>query len=232
MSPVRWSVSPSGSVAPIIRRAEMYCELTSPGSETSDAVSLLPCINKGGNPSVCVYSMSAPRLRKASTRMRMGRCCMRAVPVRRCCSSGCTAKKAVRKRMAVPAAPMSTTSPRERSPSTITRVSSQSDRLPMSAFPPAKASRTSARLQILFEAGRLMRQSICEGAVILSCILNEWFTNYIFAKVRIKTLVASAFGEKPHSVIGIALSGDTCTCFHCLSDRLPLLPCQKKCPSR
>ena len=129
ISPVSVSFSPFFRTGPIISRAEMYCELTFPGKVTSLFTSLRPVIRSGGKPSLPVYSTSAPKVRRAFTRMLMGRCCMRWVPVRMCVPS-LTARKAVRKRMAVPAAMMSMMGGSCCKACTMTRVSSQSDRFP------------------------------------------------------------------------------------------------------
>ncbi len=82
--------------------------------------------------------MSAPRYLSASTRMPMGRFCIRSVPVM-VCSPSVAARKAVMKRMAVPAALMSMTSGMCCNALMMTSVSSQSLRLLGRMLPPAMA---------------------------------------------------------------------------------------------
>ena len=81
ISPVRFSLNPFFRIGPIISKADMYCELTFPARLISSPVNIVPVIRKGGKPSFPAYSICAPNSRKASTRIRMGRCCIRSVPV-------------------------------------------------------------------------------------------------------------------------------------------------------
>ena len=84
MWPTRFSVKPSKSMGPIMSNALTYWLLTSAGSESVPPTSLLPEMRSGGKPSSPTYSTSAPSERKASTRIPMGRCFMRSVPVMTC----------------------------------------------------------------------------------------------------------------------------------------------------
>ena len=81
MFPVSSICSPCGNVGAIISNADMYCELTSPGNEMEPPCNGFPDIRSGGYPSLFTYSMEAPMLRSASTKIRIGRCCMRSLPV-------------------------------------------------------------------------------------------------------------------------------------------------------
>ena len=76
------------------------------------------------------------------------------------CSPGVAAKYAVRKRIAVPAAFISTVCGRLFRALSITSVSSQSEMLSGRMSPPAKACIIRARLLMLFEAGSAMVVSI------------------------------------------------------------------------
>ena len=172
MFPVKRRVRPWGNTGPIINRAEMYCELTLPAKDTSRPSRRVPVMRKGGNPSCPAYSIRAPRLRRASTRMPMGRCCIRGVPVRRRVP-GVTLRQAVRKRIAVPAAPMSTVSDGCSRARITTRVSSQSLRFSGRVPPPDKAWRMRTRLLMLFEAGNSMAACKVSGAWRIYCIVSD-----------------------------------------------------------
>ena len=132
--------------------------------------------------------MSAPNCRKAFTRMPMGRCFMRSVPVRIVAHGssfllrGVTARKAVIKRMAVPAAPISITSGISRRARIITSVSSQSERFCGSCAEasadndgviPLSAWMISARFDMLFEAGSCTSARMVSGAWIVYSMLQK-----------------------------------------------------------
>ncbi len=74
------------------------------------------------------------------------------------------------KRMAVPAAMMSITSGVFSKAAITTEVSSQSERLPGRMLPPERAWMTSARLLMLFDAGRFIVARNDFGAMILYVI--------------------------------------------------------------
>ena len=130
--------------------------------------------------------MSAPSFLSASTSTVIGRCFIRSVPVMVCCPS-VVLSRAVRKRMAVPAAPMSITSGILLRAARITSVSSQCDRFSGVVAPPERAWIIKARLLMLFEAGRLMSASTLFGAVmryvmllaINICVSGSKFTFFI-----------------------------------------------------
>ena len=84
------------------------------------------------------------------------------------------------KRMAVPAAFMSMVSGMSRSASNITSVSSQSDRLSGIMPFPASAFIMSARLLMLFEAGRSIVALIVSGALRIYCIVRK-ICNLLFS---------------------------------------------------
>src|SRR6056297_2429473 len=65
-----------------------------------------PLMFKGGKSSFSRYSICAPKSLNIPTRIFIGRCFIRSLPVN-ILSPGVMDKKAVRKRMAVPAAPIS-----------------------------------------------------------------------------------------------------------------------------
>ena len=138
MSPSSFSFKPFFSFGAIIRSAEINCELTLPCISSLPPSSSLPVMRSGGNPSFSAYSMSAPSLLSASTRIWMGRFFILSVPVMTCVP-GVTARKAVMNRIAVPAAFMSIVSGMYLRASMITSVSSQSERLSGRISPPDRA---------------------------------------------------------------------------------------------
>src|SRR5690554_753430 len=92
----------------------------------------------------------------------MGRSCILFDPLR-VHSPSIPAKKAVRKRMAVPAAFTSKTFELELNASMMTWVSSQSDRFVIGLVLKLNALRIRARLLILFEAGNVTAARIASG---------------------------------------------------------------------
>ena len=174
ISPVRLSVSPLRITGPIINRAEIYCELTFPCISSVPPSISPPVIRSGGKPSSPTYSMFAPRRRRAFTSTPIGRWHIRSVPVMTCVP-GRTERKAVMKRIAVPAALISMTSGMSVRAFTITSVSSQSDRLQGITSPPARALMTRARLLMLLDDGKSISPTICLGAVSSYCMFI-WFS--------------------------------------------------------
>lgn len=131
--------------------------------------------------------MRAPNARRASTRIRIGRCFMRSVPVMTCVPC-VTDRNAVRNRMAVPAAMISITGVISCKARIMTRVSSQSERFSGWNPLPASAFIMSARLQILLEEGSWMRVCISAGGVIFIRFMLIWIVLFCrLAKVRIKS---------------------------------------------
>ena len=171
MSPSSRSVSPLRSMGPIISSAEINCELTLPAISSSPPSNCLPLMWSGGKPSLPAYLMSAPSCRSASTRILMGRCFMRSVPVSRWLPLSVAARKAVMNRMAVPAAWMSMVSGMSFSALTMTSVSSQSLRLSGSSVPPDNAQMMSARFDILFEAGSATVARSLSGLLIVFVVI-------------------------------------------------------------
>lgn len=99
---------------------------------------------------------------------------MRSVPVITC-SPGCVARNAVRNRIAVPAPLMSISYGRRCIASIITSVSSQTERFCGSMSPHDSACMISARLLMLFDAGRAIVALIVWGAVIVYCMMLLFF---------------------------------------------------------
>lgn len=81
ISPVRFNLNPFFRMGPIISKADIYCELTFPARLISSPVNSVPVCVKEESLLFRHYSICAPSSRKASTRIRMGRCCIRSVPV-------------------------------------------------------------------------------------------------------------------------------------------------------
>ena len=129
ISPTSVSLRPSLIIGPTISSAEIYWELTLPGISSFPPFSLSPRILNGGYPSSLTYSIFAPNFRRPSTRILIGLCCMRSVPVSVCVSPAFSDKYAVMNRMAVPAALISIISGISFKAFTITSVSSQLERL-------------------------------------------------------------------------------------------------------
>ena len=130
-TPSRCKVSPFSIRGAIISNAEIYCELTPPASEISPPCNALPKMRRGGYPSFSIYSTRAPSAFSASTSILIGRFFIRSVPV--IVHSPTTLdKKAVRNRIAVPAAFISKSRSFEFNAFTITSVSSQSDKFRIS----------------------------------------------------------------------------------------------------
>ena len=163
ISPLRCSVSPFIMTGPIISSAETYCEDTLPAMSRLPPTSLWPRMRSGGNPRFSTYSMSAPSRVRASTSTPMGRWRMRSVPVMTC-SPSVEARKAVVKRIAVPAALIFISYGMSRRAATMTSVSSHLLRFSGRCALSASALMASARLLMLFEAGRFISQLICFGA--------------------------------------------------------------------
>ena len=144
-------------------RALINCELTVALMFTMPPSSCRPRMCSGaypsvplaGSPSASVYSMSAPRLRRASTSGAMGRWRMRSMPSRMMSVPSVAAKKAAAKRMAVPAAPISTRPLRIERACISARVSSQSATSSAAVAYPPMASMTSRRALSLLLSGRL-----------------------------------------------------------------------------
>lgn len=103
----------------------------------------------------------------------MGRCCMRCVPVI-VWGMFCAAKYAVRNRMAVPAAIMSTRLFFVWSAWSMTWVSSQSDRLFGLFFPPASALIMRTLADMLLLAGSCGAAFSRCGAIMVVCMCMFW----------------------------------------------------------
>ena len=152
MWPASVRESPSRITGAIMRSAEMYCDEILASTVREPPASSPPLMRKGGKPSSPTYSISAPNCRRASTSTPMGRCSIRSDPVSTR-SPGRVAKRAVRKRMAVPAPWMSMVERKPMSPRRITMVSSASLRLCKLTGCGKHALIVSRRLERLFEAG-------------------------------------------------------------------------------
>ena len=120
----------AGTVAYLVSQTGVF-DVTLPESEISPPCSALPKMRRGGYPSLSIYSTRAPKAFNASTRILIGRFRIRSVPVI-VHSPTILDRKAVRKRIAVPAAWMSKSRSFEFSALTITSVSSQSERFSIS----------------------------------------------------------------------------------------------------
>ncbi len=120
-------ISPFSMSGAIISKADMNCELILPERYTSPPLSFRPLIRKGGKPSFSRYSISAPSAVSVSTSGWMGRSCILLDPLM-IHSPSMPARKAVRKRMAVPAPFTSNMLESELKASMMTLVSSQSER--------------------------------------------------------------------------------------------------------
>ena len=168
-------MSPCSNIGAIMSSEETYCELMSAGRLMVPPCSFRPLIRRGGKPSFSTYSMSAPSSRSALTSALMGRCFMRSEPVSTCSSPSQTAKKEVRKRMAVPAPWMSISLPRSLRARNMTSVSSQSERRCTSAPPPLKAQSRRARLLRLLEEGSAAVVSSREGKFTMRVMLFSFW---------------------------------------------------------
>ncbi len=146
----------------------MNCELMLPATYTSPPLRRCPLILSGGNPSFSRYSISAPNTISVSTRGWMGRSCIRLLPLM-IHSPSIPARKAVRKRMAVPAPFTSNRFESELNESMITCVSSQSDRAWIGVVLRLNAFRIRALLLMLFDAGRCTVVRTLSGGLIRYC---------------------------------------------------------------
>ncbi len=144
-------------------KALMNCELTVASMFTVPPSSRRPRMCSGAYPSVplafspsaSVYSMSAPRRRRASTSGAMGRWRMRSMPSRMMSAPSVAAKNAAAKRIAVPAAPISTRPVRADIACISARVSSQSATSSAAVVYPPTASMTIRRALSLLLSGRV-----------------------------------------------------------------------------
>ena len=132
--------------------------------------SAVPFIFSGGYPIFAIYEIRAPNEVRASTRILIGRSCMRSVPVI-IHSPGVIANNAVRKRIDVPAAFTSIRLLPERKASIITCVSSQSERFSRVEAFKLRPFRIRALLLILLDAGSAIVEFMAFGATILYCMI-------------------------------------------------------------
>ena len=140
----------------IIINADINCELMLASISTLPPRSLRPVIFNGGKPSFAVYSISAPIVRSAVTRGLIGRCLILSLPSRITVRPSRVAKYAVRKRIAVPAAPMLILSLLLFSAAAIALVSSHSAYVG-SIAPSVRAFISISLLLMLLESGSVMR---------------------------------------------------------------------------